>query len=510
MIMDTGVRWQNPEINEEDKVHLDKIARAIPLVADISRADILVCVPVEDDALEVFAPAQPHSIAPIHRASMEGERLTRESAGAVYRAISERQYARALREFTRTGAGSEGTLAPIVQEAYPIENQAGQVIGGMLIETNLLESERLKRRSDVFQRALRDLQMMALRGEPEGIADLTPFGEYDGIIVTEADRTIRYVSSIATNLYRNVGYGEALVGRPLMYLETRDDELVEQAMQERKCVQVELEELGRTWVKKIIPFTRAERGTIFSPAREHLAGAILLLHDDTEARNRERELLIKTTMIKEVHHRVKNDMQTVASLLRMQSRRMETPEAKAALAEAVNRILSIAVIHEFLSAQDTRVINLRDVGQRIIQQMRSGILDPDQRISLELSGPNIYLIARQATSCALVVNELLQNALEHGFDRDAVRDGSGVPRGTISLLFQDHGDAVGLIVHDDGRALPPDFSLDKVDSLGLKIVQMLVTQDLKGQIELQSDHGVSAIVRFPKIPLGGDEWNESE
>jgi two-component sensor histidine kinase len=381
----------------------------------------------------------------------------------------------------------------------------------MLIETNLLESERLKRRSEVFQRILKALQMMALRGEPEGIGDLSPFGEYDGIVITEPDRTIRYMSGIATNLYRNVGYGEALVGRTLMYLETRDDELVAQAMQQRACIQIELEELGRTWVKKVIPITRADRGTLFSPARANLSGAILLLHDDTETRQRERELLIKTTMIKEVHHRVKNDLQTVASLLRMQSRRMETPEAKGALAEAVNRILSIAVIHEFLSEQDTRAINIRDVGQRIIQQMQTGVLDPAQRISLELSGPNIYLPARQATSCALVVNELLQNALEHGFDHSAIPDESRAPRGTISLTFQDHGDAVGLIVHDDGHALPTDFSLDKVDSLGLRIVQMLVTQDLKGHIELQSDHGVSAIVRFPKIPLGGEEtWNESE
>jgi two-component sensor histidine kinase len=125
-----------------------------------------------------------------------------------------------------------------------------------------------------------------------------------------------------------------------------------------------------------------------------------------------------------------------------------------------------------------------------------------------LNGPNIYLPARQATSCALVVNELLQNALEHGFGHGA---SVGDARGTITLTLQDHGDAVGLIVHDDGRALPPDFNLDKVDSLGLKIVQMLVTQDLKGQIDLQSDHGVSAIVRFPKIPLGGEEtWNEPE
>jgi two-component sensor histidine kinase len=439
---------------------------------------------------------------------MIGQILTRENAGALFRAMAERQPTRSQREYAHQPIagtfGSEGPPAPVVQEAYPIENSAGQIVGGMLIETNLLESERLKRRSEVFQRTLRALQQMALRGESEGVADLSPFGEYDGVLITDAERIIRYMSGIATNLYRNVGYGEPLVGKPLSYLETQDDELVRRAMERRACLQIELEERGRTWVKKVIPIMRPERASLFAPAREHLSGALLLIHDDTEARQRTRELMIKTTMIKEMHHRVKNDLQTVASLLRMQARRMQTAEAKGALAEAVNRILSIAVIHEFLSEQDTRVINIREVAQRIIQQMQQGVLDPAQRIALTLGGPSIYLPARQATSCALVVNELLQNALEHGYD---AREAGG----TISLTFQDHGDAVELIVHDDGRGLPQNFSLERVDSLGLKIVQMLVTQDLKGQIDLQSDHGVSAMVRFPKIPLGGEEtWNEPE
>ncbi|MDE3090210.1 MAG: sensor histidine kinase [Chloroflexota bacterium] len=510
--MDNAVRGQTSKLNDRDKDAFARIARALPLLADVSRADILICVPRENETLEVIAHARPHSIAPVHRASRIGERVTRESAGAVFRAMAERQYARSLRENARQdAASSEATPAPVVQEAYPIETEPGQVIGGMLIETNLLESERLKRRNEVFQRALRAFQQMALRGEPAAIADLFSFGEYDGVILTDPDRVIRYMSGIATNLYRNVGYGEPLVGKPLSYLETQDDDLVAQAMRQRVCVQVELEELGRTWVKKVIPITRAERGSIFSPTRPQLVNVMLLIHDDTEARLRAQELAIKTTMIKEVHHRVKNDLQTVASLLRMQTRRMQTTEAKAALAEAVNRILSIAVIHEFLSEQDTRAINVRDMGQRIIAQMQAGVLDPARHITLELSGPSIYLPARQATSCALVVNELLQNALEHGYDLRSAAGDARAAGGTISLTFEDHGDAVGLIVHDDGRALPPDFNLDKVDSLGLKIVQMLVTQDLKGQIDLQSDHGVSAIVRFPKIPLGGEEtWNEPE
>lgn len=484
---------------------LELISAILPLLADLSRADILLCAVESTDQMKIISQARPRSIAPIHRNAIVGQSWTRDKADALFRAVADRQYVRGTREYARppiNGVTTEGALAPVVQEAYPVEDESGKVIAGMLIETNLLESERLKRRSDVFQRALRSLQQMALSAKPDGITNLTEFGEHDGIVILDDDRVIRYMSGIATNLYRLIGYTEPLLGKPLEYLETRDDEIVNRAMEHRVCVQLDTDERSRTWVKKAIPLLRTERVALLRAARQNVTGAILLIHDDTEARQRDRELSIKTTMIKELHHRVKNDLQTVASLLRMQSRRLKTDEAKGALNEAVNRILSISVIHEFLSDQDSRIINIREVAQRIVQQMQSALLDPARHITLTVAGPNIFLPARQATSCALVINELFQNALEHGY-------GTREAGGTIALTFQDHGDAVGLTVHDDGRGLPKDFSLDRIDSLGLKIVQMLVTEDLKGEFDLESNHGVSATVRFPKIPLGGDEtWNE--
>ncbi len=487
----------DPAVAHPPHASFQSIARVIPLLADIGRADVLICEPRDADSAVVFAHALPNSIAPVYLHAMTGQTLTREHALPLFRACSERQYARGYHESVREkGTNGEGPLAPTLQEAFPIENGNGKVVGAMLIETNLLESERLKRRSEVFQRMLNALQLMALRGEPKGIENFTPFGDYDGIIVVDAERIVRYVSSVATNLYRNIGFGETLIGKHLDYTELRDDEIVLRAIERREGVRVELEERGRTWIKKAIPITRAARAAWLGPAREHLVGAMLLVRDDTEVRLRERELAIKTTMVKEMHHRVKNDLQTVASFLRMQARHMQTAEAKTALNEATNRILSVAHIHEFLSLQDTSVINIRDVAQRIVQQREQSVVEPETRIRLVVSGPNIYLAARQATSCALVINELLQNALEHGYARAA--------GGTITLTFQDHGDAVGIVVHDDGHGLPPNFKLDEVNSLGLRIVRMLVVEDLKGHFDLQSDHGVAALVRFPKIPLGGE------
>jgi two-component sensor histidine kinase len=160
-------------------------------------------------------------------------------------------------------------------------------------------------------------------------------------------------------------------------------------------------------------------------------------------------------------------------------------------------------VHEFLSEQEARVINIKDVSQRIIKHTQQGILQPDKRIRLTLRGPSIYLPAQQATTCALIINELLQNAVEHGYERK--------PGGTISVNLRDDGDSVIIAVADDGQGLPEDFSLEQADSLGLQIVQTLVQDDLKGQFELREGDGVSAIVTFPKQTLGGEgTWSELE
>ncbi len=474
---------------------LVRVTNVLSILADLSRADALLCV--RDGEVRVLAHRRPHSIAPVHRTSLDGEIISRQLSPVIYDAFDQNRFLRGSR------AHSEAEGAPVMQEVFPIRSE-GHLVAVLVIETNLLEHERLRRRSSVFQKALSNFKWMASRGEPQDAAQLSPFGEYDGIIYADAERIIRYMSGIATNLSRNIGYSESLLGKPLAFTETVDDELARQALETGACVERELIERGRTWVKKALPVEQSEGIPLFGLGRSRLGGVLITIHDDTDARQRELELKINTTMIKEVHHRVKNDLQTVAALLRMQGRRMQTEEAKLALAEAGNRILSIAVIHEFLSEQDSRIINIREIAGRILTQMQSGVLDPERAIHLQLKGPNILLPARQATSCALVINELLQNALEHGYDQ---RTGGG----TISLSFEDEGDRVTLRVHDDGRGLPEDFDLNRVDSLGLRIVRMLVTDDLKGQIEMQSDNGVSAIVSFPKIPLGGEEgWNERE
>ena len=491
------------DLTKEDIAFLQKIENDMPIVADISRADLLICCLVSPDRAAVVAQARPHSIAPIHPEPVVGRTITADEEPLVCQALDGGRSLRGNRTLIPDGA-------PMLQEVHPIRNEEGKVLGVLSIETNLIEHERHRRRSKVFRQALRQLQKMLLRGELEGIGQVSSFGEHDGIMVVDSGGWIRYASGIATGLYRKQGYLDSLLGKHTSDLETEDEALVIRALQEKRCFEEETRKGHRVWIKKAIPLTSHGEGLMglrrflgSSPLEPRLVGALLTIHDETEVRRRERELKVKSAMIQEIHHRVKNNLQVIASVLRMQARRSESEEVRRALSDSVARILSVAVVHEFFAQQEARIINIKDVSQRVVNHTRQGILQPDKRIRLTLSGPNIYLPAQQATTCALIINELLQNAVEHGYERK--------PGGTISVNLRDDGDRVVIAVVDDGQGLPEDFSLEQADSLGLQIVQTLVQDDLKGLFELREGDGVSAVVTFPKQTLGGEEaWSERE
>ncbi len=493
---DTSVYTQCSYLSEDDVAFLRVIEGQIPIVADISRADILLCSWQPGQPCLVLAHAQPHSVAAVHARSMVGQLLDEPACRNLsYVLFSCETHNR--QSFTSDGA-------PIVVQVYPVWRPGTrQVIATLRIETNLLEHERQRRRSRVFQRVTLQLQRMAQYGRLVGADMLSPFGESDGIIVVDRTRTIRYVSGVAMNLYRRIGYLGDLVGRPLSNLATQDDAFVRAAMTQQRCLEQNEEIGGRAWVKKVLPLWNVPpplwRRLIARPQGEEISHVILVVSDITAERRREQELRVKTALIQELHHRVKNNLQTIAALLRMQARRAGSTEARQAIEEAVTRILSVAVIHEFLSRQEARMINVREVSSRIVAQVQQGLVAPDKHITFGIEGPPIYLPSRQATACALVLNELLQNALEHGFEARTT--------GHIQVVLENGGDQVIMRVRDDGSGLPANFDLSEVEtrSLGLHIVRTLVQEDLKGALEIYNRNGVEAVVTFPKSILGGEQ-----
>ncbi len=225
---------------------LERIVAVLPILADLSRADALLCIR-EGSEVRVLSHQRPHSLAPVHRTSLTGETITRASSPTIYDAFEQNRFMRG----SRVHAEAEG--APVVQEAFPIRPDGRTIAAVLVVETNLLEVERMRRRNRVFQHAIGELKWMATRGQPSGAEGLFPFGEYDGVIFADGELYIRYMSGIATNLYRNIGYSESVVGRELISLETADHELAQQALASGQSVKRELVEKGRTWFKQAIP-----------------------------------------------------------------------------------------------------------------------------------------------------------------------------------------------------------------------------------------------------------------
>jgi two-component sensor histidine kinase len=492
--MDSAVH-ECQSLTQQNIEFLEKISGDLSILADLSRADILMYCLLAPGRAVLVSQARPHSMLPIHSESVLGREVTTADEPHVMRALLEGRHSSGQRRL-----GAEEAYA--FQEVYPLSENDGQVLAAICIETNLIEHERHRRRSRVFRKALKQLQEMVMSGALSGADLLAPFVEHDGIMVVDMQHRVRYVSGIATNLYRKLGYVGNLLSEHIDDLELDDNRLVFEALERGRCYEAELKIHDRIWVKKAIPLYSSQRGLrrllrqTKSEKPMRLEGVLVAIHDETEIRWREEELQVKMAMIKEVHHRVKNNMQTIASLLRLQARRAESEEVRRALQEGINRIMSVAVIHEFLAHQEARVINIRDVSQRIITQIREGVVDEEKGIRLDLRGPNIYLPTQPATVCALVVNELLLNALEHGYSR---QEG-----GTVTVRLNDDGERITISVDDDGVGLPEEFNLAQTDSLGLQIVQTLAQGDLKGNFELHGrDKGVSAVVTFPKHSQGG-------
>ena len=225
--------------------------------------------------------------------------------------------------------------------------------------------------------------------------------------------------------------------------------------------------------------------------KQDASGAIIIINDITELKQKEEALLVKAVVIKEIHHRVKNNLQTIASLLRMQVRRTEDTFSKSVLRDVIGRINSIALVHEALSQQDGERVEVAELLERIYTAVLSGMVMPDLELDAAFSADELTITSQEASALGLILNELVQNALEHGFKNRN--------HGKLRVILKVLPDKYYLEVTDDGEGLPPDFRLEDTDSLGLKIMQTMTDSDLHGTFEMKAlEKGTAVKVAVPR------------
>ncbi len=440
--------------------HLHHLVADWQLIADLNFADLLLFGSLRDrEAYVVLAQVRPYPAQTLYQEDMVGTIIEAPDRERVRAAFAEGRIVREGDPEWRDGT-------PIREEAIPVSMEA-TVIAVISAEQNLATARTPSQLELSYLQAAGDLEQMTAEGTfPFPSSDEREISPRvgDGFMRLDAGGVIVYASPNAVSAYRRLGVTANLIGEHIAKLEF-DEEATLEALKRGRPVEDEVDASGAWVYRRFIPIIHAGQVT----------GAIGILRDITELRHRDRMLLLKDATIREIHHRVKNNLQTVASLLRLQGRRLGSVEAKEALEESVRRISSIALVHETLSQDSHERVDFDHVVSRVVEMIQEGFAQPERPIRFRIDGRSGDLPSEVATPLALIIAELIQNAFEHAF---------GTESRTVSVTVEmaRRPEELRLRVSDDGIGLPSGFVLERDSNLGLQIVRTLVESELSGTI----------------------------
>ena len=500
-------------LNDAERVHYDRLVATTALLADISFADILVLLPADtggragagDDG------AGPHFVVTAHSRPITSQTVHPDDLlGGVVAAAERPLAALAL----RTGVSANGGAYLADQQqwvqslAVPV-NFAGRTVAVLLREFPSASDRVWGRLENTYFGLFRRLAGMIADGAypyAAGPGDHDhPPRVGDGVILLDAWQRVEYLTPNAHSALRRLGINGDPTGRRLAQvgIEPRALQLTVSASLPQT---EEIERSGHSVVMRCLPLIQEDT----------LTGVLVLVRDITELRRVDRLLITKNAALAEVHHRVKNNLQTVSSLLSLQSRWLESPEAKEALSESARRIRLIAAVHEILSGPDGDSTTFESVVTSLSSLLRESLAPPNAPISIKVEGAIGPLPSEVMTTMAIVLNELVQNAVDHGFGGAAATAADG---SEIVVRIGRENSQLQVSVTDNGCGMP-DGELE--EGLGLTLVRTLVENDLGGSLVHRSAPGGTTVeltaplaptdqevyLRHPEQP--DDFWDDAQ
>ena len=491
--------------------HLHRLVAGWGVLSDLSFSDLLLFVPVtkgEPDTWVVLGQIRPTTNQTLHLDDLVGTIMT-----ATERPVLPRAWA--------VGGVVEGEVAIPRRSEFarlvciPVRWQ-GELVAIMTRESAMSVGRRPGVLERVYMEVFDRLARMISNGEfpfPVDEDDVTEVPRVgDGVLVLDASARIDYASPNAVNALHRMGVYSGLEG-----LRLDEAGLAQSAVSlayQTKLPAAEELVFGSDTAVAIRCVPLLDHGSI--------TGSLVLMRDVSDLRRRDRLLLSKDAAIREVHHRVKNNLQTISSLLRIQSRRMPEGEGRHALEESERRVRSIAVVHEILSRDTTDVVDFNDILPSLAR-MAEDLGSPEHPVRISYKGEAGELPAAVATPLAVVITELLQNAAEHAIapsepaTSDDGRSAEASDSALENLELKDtrqplrvevelnrEDDRLRVYVRDNGVGLPPDFNIENTSSLGLSIVRGLVLTQLGGTISMRSEGGTVVELDIPVEAVSED------
>ncbi len=458
--------------------HLQALLADWQILADLSFADLLLWVPhsLPDGTPAYLCVGQmrPYTAQTIYTEDLVGEAFPRVNRPMVGRAFSEQRVIRDADPDWSTGV-------PVREEAIPVRFR-DEVVAVVTREANVSTARSPSNLELTYLQSAGELaQMLAdgtfpYAGSTYDERALSP-RVGDGIMRMDADGRVTYASPNAISAYRRLGSLDNVIGQTITDFDPAAAEIAA-ALAEGQPIESEVELHGAAVLRRLLPLIRDGKVT----------GGLLLVREVTELRRHERALRVKDATIREIHHRVKNNLQTVASLLRLQARRLRSEEAREALSESVRRISSIALVHETLSQDSGQRVSFEKITRRIVDMIADGLVNPDAPVEFAIEGHPGELPAEVATPLALVLTELLQNCVQHAFP-GRTSTSAGEPVGHVTVAFERGTATIRVLVIDDGVGLPAEI-FDNTAHLGLQIARTLVESELGGTFQpLEPEEG---------------------
>ena len=456
---------------DADVEWLHRLAGDGQLLADLAFADIVIWVPTADDSFIAVAHTRPSGAATLFYRDIVGDLVRPQWRTQVRDAFTRAEIVDSASPDWFEETPTRVRAVPIVRERGSAEHPP-RVVGVLTRHTNLGEARTPSRQQITFNDCADDLfGMVASADFPDLAAPTSPRRgaprASDGLIRMDVDGITTFASPNALSAFNRLGFDDELEGESLPIV-----------MAGRAPWRADIEARGVTVSLRTIPLK--DRG--------HRIGAIVLCRDVTEIRHQEQELITKDATIREIHHRVKNNLQTVASLLRIQSRRTHSDEARDALTHAMRRVSAIAVVHDTLSEGLAQNVDFDDVFNRVLKLVAEVAASPNTRARTSKSGTFGTLPSEYATPLALALTELVTNAVEHGLaDQE----------GEVEIIAERTEERLGVKVRDTGVGLP-EGQVGR--GLGTQIVRTLIQGELSGTIDWHTLVGSGTEVTI-EIPM---------
>lgn len=465
-------------LTDNDVEWLHRLSGDGQLLADLASADIVIWVATNDGSFVAVAHTRPSGAATLFYRDIVGDRVRPQWRTQVQGAFDSGEIVDSSSPDWFEETPTRVRAVPIVRERGK-PGEPARVIGVVTRHTNLGEARVPSRQQITFDECANDLFRMIGSGEfPDLAAPTSPRRgaprASDGLIRIDVDGISTFASPNALSAFNRMGFEDELEGESLAEVTTgilpvtrQVDESLPVVVTGRAPWRTDIEARGVTVSLRAIPL------------KDHgnRIGAIILCRDVSELRHQEQELITKDATIREIHHRVKNNLQTVASLLRIQARRTHSDEARDALTQAMRRVDAIAVVHDTLAQGLTQTVDFDEVFHRVLKLVAEVAAAPNTRARTKSTGHFGVLPSEYATPLALALTEVVTNAVEHGL---------AGKEGTITIDAVRTDENLHVSVHDTGHGLPEGRI---GQGLGTQIIRTLIQGELSGTIEWRGSEG---------------------